>query len=52
KHLRFDEDKKKIDAAYLKYQTWYVDLIQMIQPDYTDDHIIILLLKEMEEYAN
>ncbi|CAF4557653.1 unnamed protein product [Rotaria socialis] len=52
KHLRFDEDKKKIDAAYLKYQTWYVDLIQMIQPDYADDHIIILLLKEMEEYAN
>ncbi|CAF1205654.1 unnamed protein product [Rotaria sordida] len=52
KHLRYDEDKKKIDAAYLKYQSWYVDLLQMVQTDYSDDHIIILLLKEMEEFAN
>ncbi|CAF2706077.1 unnamed protein product [Rotaria sp. Silwood2] len=52
KHLRYDQDKKKIDAAYLKYQSWYVDLLQMIQSDYSEDHIIILLLKEMEEFAN
>lgn len=30
----------------------YVDLLQMVQPDYANDHIITLLLKEMEEYAN
>ncbi len=30
----------------------YVDLLQMVQPDYSQDHIIILLLKEMEEYAD
>lgn len=24
----------------------------MIQPDYSDDHIINLLLKEMEEFAD
>jgi len=30
----------------------YVDLIQMVQPDYSDDHIIVLLLKEMEEFAD
>jgi hypothetical protein len=24
----------------------------MVQPDYAEDHIIILLLKEMEEYAD
>jgi hypothetical protein len=29
-----------------------VDLLQMVQPDYSQDHIIILLLKEMEEYAD
>jgi hypothetical protein len=29
-----------------------VDLLQMIQPDYDDDHIIVLLLKEMEEFAS
>ncbi|CAF1271412.1 unnamed protein product [Rotaria sp. Silwood1] len=52
KHLRYDEDKKKIDAAYLKYQSWYVDLLQLVQSDYSEDHIIILLLKEMEEFAN
>jgi len=72
KQLRVDEDKKKMNAAYLKYQSWfvdkkkinvlflyshyllnrYVDLLQMIQPDYHDDHIIILLLKEMEEFAS
>jgi hypothetical protein len=23
KQLRFDENKKKINAAYLKYQTWF-----------------------------
>lgn len=67
--LRVDENRKKLNAAYLKYQSWfdqsnfsfqssilsshrYVDLLQMIQPDYNDDHIIILLLKEMEEFAD
>jgi hypothetical protein len=25
KQLRFDEDKKKINAAYLKYQSWFVE---------------------------
>lgn len=30
----------------------YVDLLQMIQPDYSDDHIIVLLLKEMEEFSD
>ncbi len=29
-----------------------MDLIQMVQPDYSDDHIIVLLLKEMEEFAD
>jgi hypothetical protein len=29
-----------------------VDLLQMVQPDYSQDHIIILLLKEMEEFAD
>jgi hypothetical protein len=24
----------------------------MVQPDYSDDHIIVLLLKEMEEFAD
>jgi len=71
KQLRFDENKKKISAAYLKYQTWfenkekriqfqtnflylyrYVDLLQMVQPDYSQDHIIMLLLKEMEEFTD
>ena len=71
KRLRVDEDKKKINAAFLKYQSWfepfpsifpsclvrfrsfrYVDLLHMVQPDYTDDPIITLLLKEMEEFAN
>ncbi len=68
KQIRFDENKKKINAAYLKYQSWfeekksfiftnqfhsrYVDLLQMVQPDYSQDHIIVLLLKEMEEFAD
>lgn len=32
--------------------TRYVDLLHMVQPDYANDPIILLLLKEMEEYAN
>ena len=30
----------------------YIDLLQLVQPDYSDDPIILLLLKEMEEFAN
>jgi hypothetical protein len=29
-----------------------VDLLQMVQPDYSQDHIIVLLLKEMEDFAD
>ncbi|CAF0814971.1 unnamed protein product [Didymodactylos carnosus] len=49
--MRTDFDLKKLNAAYLKYQSWYVDLLRHIQDDYKHDHVIQLLLREMEELA-
>ncbi|CAF1056004.1 unnamed protein product [Adineta steineri] len=50
--IRFDESKKKINPVHLKYQPWYIDLLEMVEPDYSKDHLIKLLLKELKEYAD
>lgn len=44
--------KFSIYKEILFYLYRYVDLLQMVQPDYSEDHIILLLLKEMEEFAD
>ncbi|CAF0970097.1 unnamed protein product [Adineta ricciae] len=50
--LRFDKDKQKQNAIHLRYRPWYIDLKEMVEPEYRDNQLILCLLKEMREYAD
>ncbi|UJR37773.1 hypothetical protein I4U23_030465 [Adineta vaga] len=52
KQLRFDKDKQKKNAISHRYQSWYVDLLEMVEPEYQHDQMISNLLKELKEYAD
>ena len=44
--------KNRFEVLLFIFTARYVDLLHMVQPDYANDPIIVLLLKEMEEYAS
>ncbi|CAF1152814.1 unnamed protein product [Adineta ricciae] len=50
--LRFDKNKQKQNAFHLRYRPWYIDLKEMVEPEYHDNQLILCLLKEMREYAD